>query len=221
MRCEHSPRPASRRVCITRGRSGARTCSTAPSSSQNSAASTRSLARPASCSSSPRLNASTSSAAGSKLIESMLSVTPQCPANDISQTVANSPPSDRSWYASTSGASSCSAAKKLFSSAGSSRSGQASPSAACTCARIEPPRRFLPRPRSTSTSSVSPASLRSCGVSVPRASSTGAKAETMSDSGATTSFPSQAVRMDRESLPTGIEMPSAGQSSSATARTVS
>ena len=51
--------------------------------------------------------------------------------------------------------------------------------------------------------------------------STGAKADTTSESGATTSFPSHAVRIDRESLPTGIEMPSAGQSSSATAFTVS
>ena len=65
-----------------------------------------------------------------------------------------------------------------------------------------------------------PASVRSCGVA-PRTSSTGAKAETTSDSGATTSLPSQAVRIDRESFPTGIDTPSAGQSSSATALTVS
>ena len=43
----------------------------------------------------------------------------------------------------------------------------------------------------------------------------------MSESGLTISFPSQAVRIDSESLPTGMEMPRAGQSSSATARTVS
>lgn len=73
--------------------------------------------------------------------------------------------------------------------------------------------------------SVSPASVRSCGVSVLRASSTGANAETMSESGAVTSRRSPAschtVFIDIESLPTGIEIPSAGQSSSATARTVS
>ncbi len=68
---------------------------------------------------------------------------------------------------------------------------------------------------------MSPQSVRSCGVSVARASSIGANADTMSETGETTSFPSQAVRIDRESLPTGIETPSAGQNSSATARTVS
>jgi hypothetical protein len=68
---------------------------------------------------------------------------------------------------------------------------------------------------------VSPASVRRRGVSVARASSARAKAETMSDIGATTSLPCQAVRIDSESLPTGIDTPSAGQSSSATAFTVS
>ena len=58
-------------------------------------------------------------------------------------------------------------------------------------------------------------------MSAARTSATGANAETMSDSGATTSLPSQAVRIDSESLPTGIETPSAGHSSSATAFTVS
>ena len=72
---------------------------------------------------------------------------------------------------------------------------------------------------------VSPRSRRSSGVSVARASATGANAETISDTGAVTalSTPSSrhVVRIDIESLPTGIEMPSATQSSSATARTVS
>ena len=83
----------------------------------------------------------------------------------------------------------------------------------------------MPLPRSSSSSSVSPASVRSLGVSVARASVTAAKAETTTDRGATTSLampPScQAVRIDSESFPTGIDTPSAGQSSSATARTVS
>ena len=81
----------------------------------------------------------------------------------------------------------------------------------------EPPRRFLPRPRSTSSSSVGPASARSSGVSARRTSVTGANAVTISDSGAVTlralSPASQTVRMDIESLPTGMAMPSAGQSS--------
>jgi hypothetical protein len=67
--------------------------------------------------------------------------------------------------------------------------------------------------------------VRSCGVSARRASSLGANADTMSESGATTSFvcpPScHVVRIDSESLPTGIATPSCGHSSSATARTVS
>ena len=72
---------------------------------------------------------------------------------------------------------------------------------------------------------MSPASARSSGVSARRTSVTGAKALTISDSGAVTlrgspvSF--QTVRIDIESLPTGIAMPSAGQSSRPTARTAS
>ena len=52
-------------------------------------------------------------------------------------------------------------------------------------------------------------------------SSTGANADTISDTGATTARErpccSQAVFIDSESLPTGMAMPSAGQSSSPTA----
>jgi hypothetical protein len=85
--------------------------------------------------------------------------------------------------------------------------------------------RFLPRPRSTRISDVSPRSVRSCGVRVLRTSVTGAKPETISDTGETTALfsPSsfQVVRIDSESLPTGIEMPSAGHSSMPTALTVS
>ncbi len=64
-------------------------------------------------------------------------------------------------------------------------------------------------------------------MSVRRASVTGAKAETMSESGAVTAFSSplfasrHVVRIDIESLPTGIASPSAGQNSIATAATVS
>ena len=83
----------------------------------------------------------------------------------------------------------------------------------------------MPAPRSISSSSVSLAVARSCGVSTRRASRTGAKAETISDSGAVTACSSPSsrhvVRIDIESLPTGMLMPSAGQSSIATARTVS
>ena len=90
---------------------------------------------------------------------------------------------------------------------------------------MDPPSRARPGARSISTSAVGPASVRNCGVHVCRTSSHGANAETMSDTGLTTSAraprSSHADRMDIESLPTGMLTPSAGQRSSATARTVS
>ncbi len=71
----------------------------------------------------------------------------------------------------------------------------------------------------------SPHFVHSSGVSVRRTSTTGANAETMSDTGATTlRVPSpsrQAVFIDSESLPTGMAMPSSGQISMPTACTVS
>jgi hypothetical protein len=60
---------------------------------------------------------------------------------------------------------------------------------------------------------------------VARTSRTGAKADTMSDTGAVTAFATpfslHVVRMDMESLPTGMAMPRRTQVSIATARTVS
>ena len=68
-------------------------------------------------------------------------------------------------------------------------------------------------------------SATSCGVSVLPASMQGANADTISDRGATTSLfllPSfHAVRMDIESLPTGMLMPICGHNCIATASTVS
>jgi hypothetical protein len=119
------------------------------------------------------------------------------------------------------------AAKNAASREASSRSGATSPSSPWTSAYADPPMRFLPAPRSSSRSSVSPAWVASSGVNVARTSVTGAKAETMRDRGAVTDFSSpeagsrQVVRIDMESLPTGIATPSAGQSSMPTARTVS
>ena len=67
--------------------------------------------------------------------------------------------------------------------------------------------------------------LCSCGVRVPRTSSSVTKADTISDTGAVTwraCPPSlQRVRIDKLSLPTGTLMPKAGHSSMPTARTVS
>ena len=71
---------------------------------------------------------------------------------------------------------------------GSSTSGASFPVCPKTCARIEPPSRLRPPARSTKTRSVAPRSVRSCGVQVARTSSQGAKAETTSESGATTAF---------------------------------
>ena len=81
-------------------------------------------------------------------------------------------------------------------------------------AEIDPHQRRLARVRCAAAASASAAHP-----------ATGAKAETISDSGAVTAFsPSPSchvVRIDIESLPTGMLMPSAGHSSIATARTVS
>ncbi len=72
---------------------------------------------------------------------------------------------------------------------------------------------------------MSPASVASWGVSDWRMSVTEAKAEMMSDMGAVTRFCApvaasfQTVDMLMESLPTGMVMPSAGQSSMPTACT--
>ena len=66
---------------------------------------------------------------------------------------------------------------------------------------------------------------RSCGVEAGRTSRTAANAETISDTGAMTSrstSPSRhVVRIDNESLPTGMPTPSAGQSAMPTACTAS
>src|SRR5690606_36217906 len=71
---------------------------------------------------------------------------------------------------------------------GSSRSGALSSVDSYTCANAEPPSRFLPNPRSIRIKLVSPRSVRSCGVSVFRASAVGAKAETTNEIGAVTDF---------------------------------
>ncbi len=61
--------------------------------------------------------------------------------------------------------------------------------------------------------------MRSCGVSTPRASLTGANAVTISETGAVTPLrcpsSSQTVRIDSESLPTGMLRPAATHSSEA------
>ena len=85
------------------------------------------------------------------------------------------------------------------------------------------PMRMRPRPRSISSRLLS-AVASSCGVSVPRTSARVAKALTISDTGELTflACPSAChwLRMDSESLPTGIDTPSAGHSSNPTAWTV-
>ncbi len=81
------------------------------------------------------------------------------------------------------------------------------------------------RPGRPATGSLRRSCSCSAGVSVRPASVTGANADTTSETGAMTHFsaPSasrQSVRIDSESLPTGMAMPSCGHSSFATARTV-
>jgi hypothetical protein len=90
--------------------------------------------------------------------------------------------------------------------------------------------RLRPWPRSISTSVVSSRVASSCGVSVPRTSASVANAVTIRLTGDVTFFFSAPppgrirhvhwVRIDSESLPTGMEMPSAGHSSMPTALTV-
>ena len=88
-----------------------------------------------------------------------------------------------------------------------------------------PAMRCWPRPRSTSTRVVSSSLALSWGVSVPRTSAIDANALTIKLTGEVTLWvasPSRHwVRMDKLSLPTGIEMPKAGHNSSPTACTVS
>ena len=83
--------------------------------------------------------------------------------------------------------------------------------------------RFWLWPRSMSTSVVSWVAS-SWGVSVARTSPSVANAVTMSDTGEVTFLAPSAsfhwVRMDSESLPTGMDTPSAGHSSRPTALTV-
>ena len=55
-----------------------------------------------------------------------------------------------------------------------------------TCARLEPPSRLRPRPDRSTAGASRRDRVRSCGVSVRRTSATGANAETISDTGATT-----------------------------------
>ena len=82
-----------------------------------------------------------------------------------------------------------------------------------------------PRQGRCARSTVSPRSKRNSGVSVLRASVTGANAETISETGAVTALATplsdHVVRIDIESLPTGIDRPIATHVSMATARTVS
>ena len=108
---------------------------------------------------------------------------------------------------------------------GSSRSGTLSPIWFNVCAKMLPPMRFWPWPRSIRISVVSGSVALSCGVSVPRTSAKVAKAVMIRLTGEVTFLPFSPschwVRMERLSLPTGIEMPKAGHSSMPTARTVS
>ena len=147
---------------------------------------------------------------------------PQWEANAISATQASKPPSERSWYASNlpSLRSSIMAEASAFRSSGWSTFGATLPDWLRTWARILPAIRFFPRPRSIKISSVSKAlPLESfnikAGVKVLRTSMTEANAEMIAETGETTFLgwsPSRhSVAIDKESLPTGIEIPNAGQ----------
>ena len=98
-------RPHARRICIASSRRAVGTCITTPSSSLKSARSVSSSRRALTCVAqffespySARLSAMPSLSVTSM---STLRLTPTWPANAISQTVAQRPPSLRSWYART------------------------------------------------------------------------------------------------------------------------
>ena len=113
---------------------------------------------------------------------------------------------------------------RFFRSCASSKSGTSSPAWPSTCPKMLPPMRHWPLPKSTSTSVVSSSVASSCGVSVPRTSASVAKAVITKLTGETTFLASPLcchwVRIDSESLPTGIDTFSAGHSSKPTALTV-
>ena len=158
----------------------------------------------------------------------------RCPARRRPRTpsrrsVTNRPPSLRSWYASTMPAavSSWTAAKKpraardrrdrAASRRAARRPAPAPSRRGGSCrARDRPAAARRRRRRRRPTAPASARGARRC---------TGANALTTSDSGAVTLRRSprsvHVVRIDIESLPTGIAIPSAGQSSMPTARTAS
>ena len=109
-------------------------------------------------------------------------------------------------------------------SCGLSKSGTTSPNWLSTCPKILPPIRRAPSPNCTNTKVVSSWAL-SCGVNVWRTSARDANALTIKLTGDVTlcCLPSCChwVRMDKLSLPTGIEIPRAGHNSIPTAYTVS
>ena len=115
------------------------------------------------------------------------------------------------------------ALKKFFNVSALTTSAGLSPSWAYTCANAVAPKRLLPSPKSTNNKRDCPLSVRNCGVTVLRTSSTRAKALMIKESGEVTLFCSpfscQVVFMDMESLPTGMVKPNCGQSSSPTAFT--
>ena len=106
----------------------------------------------------------------------------------------------------------------------SSTSGTSVPNWLVTCANTLAPMRILPRAKSTNTSTVSSAVFNT-GVSVPRTSVIFENAVTIKLTGDNTSFctsPSfQRVRMESESLPTGMPKPNCGHRSMPIAFTVS
>ena len=113
--------------------------------------------------------------------------------------------------------------KKPFSAWALSRSGTEPRVLPKTCARADPPSLKCSALKLTRTSK-EPAFRASSGVIDWRMSATGANPETIRDNGAVlllvSPCSSQTERMDIESLPTGIQIPSSGHKSSATAFTV-
>ena len=208
----------------TASRSALRIWITAPNSSLNKARKVCSWRRPETWSAQFFASPQSASCPTSTAIMSTLMEIPVWDAKDISAIQANNPPSERSWYASNwlFLRNSIIAAARALRSSGWSTFGVNLPDWFRTWARMLLAMRFLPRPKSIKINSVSKAMPDSSmslskGVVVLRTSCTAAKAEIINETGDTTRLdwsPScHAVAIDKESLPTGMEIPKAGQSS--------
>ena len=155
-----------------------------------------------------RPSSSLNSVSSTRASAGNVSSAPHTPPKHISSTVVIRPPSERSWPASSrrSRSSFCVTRNARFSTA-VSVSGHESPTCLNVCASAEPPRCWLPSPRSTNSSVERPGCFRS-GVTVSDTSGHAAYTDTTSVPGAFTSSLPTFAAIDSESLPPSTATPS-------------